>query len=450
MKRSKKQTGLALLAAAVLLLICGLGLVHFHLISKVHQSLCRHLNWENGACTACGLTCEHDAWENGRCAVCGLPCEHRWENGCCTVCGSACVHEWENAQCQTCGLRCDHPIYDHGVCTVCGTACSHDFREGICVICGEVCGHANHDPITQQCTFCGLKIPHSFIHGKCACGAVPVFYDNLLPSEFYQECEHPGTVQKQTYIQKLHYQGDEEVTKNLNVYLPYGYTGQEKYNVLVLIHGGGDDEDSWLTKEYDFGFPLIMKNIYDNMIEQKLCRPLIIVCPTTYNGPYYSNDGGIEQMAAELRETILPYVAEHYSTYAESGSLTDLQAAREHFGIGGMSNGALYALNSGMQMDLDLFSNFICFSGNSQPYAVAEAINSETWKDLPISFFYAGAGYYDGQWQNTFYGFQIIVDQTDRLTEGENAFYRDIDGGHDFGVWNVNIFNALQMAFPEE
>ena len=93
MKRSKKQTGLALLAAAVLLLICGLGLVHFHLISKVHQSLCRHLNWENGACTACGLTCEHDAWENGRCAVCGLPCEHRWENGCCTVCGSACVHE---------------------------------------------------------------------------------------------------------------------------------------------------------------------------------------------------------------------------------------------------------------------------------------------------------------------------------------------------------------------
>ena len=450
MKRSKIQTGIALLAAAVLLLICGFGMVHFHLISKVHQSLCRHLNWENGACTACGLTCEHDAWENGRCAVCGLPCEHRWENGCCTVCGSACVHEWENAKCQTCGLRCDHPIYDHGVCTVCGTACSHDFREGICVICGEVCGHANHDPITQQCTFCGLKIPHSFIHGKCVCGAVPVFYDGLLPSEFYQECEHPGTVQKQTYIQKLHYQGDEEVTKNLNVYLPYGYTGQEKYNVLVLIHGGGDDEDSWLTKEYDFGFPLIMKNIYDNMIEQKLCRPLIIVCPTTYNGPYYSNDGGIEQMAAELRETILPYVAEHYSTYAESGSLSDLQAARVHFGIGGMSNGALYALNSGMQMDLDLFSNFICFSGNSQPYAVAEAINSETWKDLPISFFYAGAGYYDGQWQNTFYGFQIIVDQTDRLTEGENAFYRDIDGGHDFGVWNVNIFNALQMAFPEE
>ena len=450
MKRSKKQTSIALLTVAVLLLICGFGLAHFHLISRVHQSLCRHQNWENGVCTACGLACEHDAWENGRCAACGLPCEHRWENGRCTVCGSACVHEWENAKCQTCGLRCDHPIYNHGVCTVCGTACSHDFREGICVICGEVCGHANHDPITQQCTFCGLKIPHSFIHGKCACGAVPVFYDNLLPSEFYQECEHPGTVQKQTYIQKLHYQGDEEVTKNLNVYLPYGYTGQEKYNVLVLIHGGGDDEDSWLTKEYDFGFPLIMKNIYDNMIEQKLCRPLIIVCPTTYNGPYYSNDGGLEQMAAELRETILPYVAEHYSTYAESGSLTDLQAAREHFGIGGMSNGALYALNSGMQMDLDLFSNFICFSGNSQPYAVAEAINSETWKDLPISFFYAGAGYYDGQWQNTFYGFQIIVDQTDRLTEGENAFYRDIDGGHDFGVWNVNIFNALQMAFPEE
>jgi hypothetical protein len=50
---------------------------------------------------------------------------------------------------------------------------------------------------------------------------------------------------------------------------------------------------------------------------------------------------------------------------------------------------------------------------------------------------------------NTYYGFQIIVENTARLTEGENAFYRDVNGGHDFSVWNVNIFNALQMAFPK-
>ncbi len=192
-----------------------------------------------------------------------------------------------------------------------------------------------------------------------------------------------------------------------------------------------------------------MKNIYDNMIDQKLCKPMIIVCPTTYNGPYYSNEGGTEHMARELRETILPFVADHFSTYAASGTIADLQEAREHFGIGGMSNGALYALNSGMQRDFDLFSNYICFSGNSEPYAVAEAINSESWKNLPISYFFAGAGYYDSQWQNTYYGFQIIVDQVDRLSEGKNAFYRDVNGGHDFSVWSVNIFNALQMAFPE-
>ena len=289
-RRSKRKAVLVLLTVVALLLAGCFCVVHFRLIPRVHQRLCRHQTWESGICAFCGLACGHEAWEDGHCAICGLPCEHVWENALCLICGQ----------------HCEHPVYENGVCTVCGTACSHDFREGVCAICREVCPHAGHDPLTQRCTVCGLKLPHSFFHGKCACGAEPVFYDSLLPTEFYQDCAHPGTVQKQTYIQKLHYQGDEEVTKNLNVYLPYGYSEQEKYNVLVLIHGGGDDENSWLTKEYDFGFPLIMKNIYDNMIEQKLCRPLIIVCPTTYNGPYYSNDGGIEQMAAELRETILP------------------------------------------------------------------------------------------------------------------------------------------------
>ena len=444
----KRKTGLILGILSLLLVICCLGAVRFHWFTRARQRLCRHEAWTNGVCVSCGLACGHETWQDGRCAVCALPCPHAWENAVCSICGQ----------------RCGHPAYEHGVCTVCGAVCMHDFRDGICMICSEKCAHSwedgvcavcglrcshdRHDPETRACINCGLITPHRFVAGKCACGAEPVFYDSYLPSEFYEDCAHPGTVEKRTYTQKLHYQGDEEVTKNLNVYLPYGYSEEQRYNVLVLIHGGGDDEDSWITKVYDFGFPLVMKNIYDNMIEQGLCAPLIIVCPTTYNGPNYTNDGGIEQMAAELRETVLPFIAEHYSTYAQSGELSALQAARAHFGIGGMSNGSLYALNSGMQTDFDLFSNFICFSGNSQPYAVAEAINAEAWKDLPVSYFYSGAGSYDPQWQNTYYGFRIMVDNSDKLTEGENAFYRDIDGGHNFGVWNVNMFNALQMAFP--
>ncbi len=447
--RRKSSPIIAFLIGMALGLVCGFGIARFHLIENVYQRFCSHETWENGICVSRGLVCPHETWTDGRCAVCR----------------QACAHEWEDAVCRICGLHCDHPAYDGGVCTCCGSTCGHSFRDGVCMICGEkcehqweegacvrcgtVCSHDRHDSDTRSCTECGLKVAHNFVNGRCACGAEPVFYDGILPSEFYEECEHPGTVEKLTYTQKLSGQGGETVTKNLNVYLPYGYSEQQKYNVLILIHGGGDNEDSWITRVYDFGFPLVMKNIYDNMIDQRLCKPLIIVCPTTYNGPYGANDSGIEPMAAELRETILPYVAEHYSTYAASGGLSDLRAAREHFGIGGMSNGALYALNSGMQLNLDLFSNFICFSGNSQPYAVAEAINSEEWKSLPIPYFYAGAGTYDGQWQNTYYGFQILVEQTDRLIEGENAFYRDIEGGHNFGVWNVNMFNALQMLFPE-
>ena len=435
--------------AAVLLLACCAGIWFLHPITRIRQSLCAHETFEDGICTSCGLICTHEAWKDGHCAECGIACRHEWQNAKCTVCGQICEHpQYESGFCTTCGHACEHSFVE-GFCIYCDEACIHDWNNGKCRICGLQCLHEHHDRNTLKCVECGLEVPHRYISGKCECGAEPVFYDSFLPDEYYVECKHPGTVEKLTYMQKLHYQGDEEVSKNINIYLPYGYSEDRKYNVLVLIHGGWDNEDSWITKVYDYGFPLIMKNIYDNMIEQKLCEPLIIVCPTTYNGPLFSNESGVEHMAIELRETILPYIADHYSTYAASGAVSDLQAAREHFGIGGMSNGSLYALNSGMQRDLDLFSNFICFSGNSEPYAIVEAINSDECKDLPISYFYAGAGYYDDQWQNTYYGFQIIVENTARLTEGENAFYRDVNGGHDFSVWNVNIFNALQMAFPK-
>ena len=443
----KRRTTVILSAGISVLILCVIAVL-LKLLPGIRQSLCHHDTWENGTCVSCGLACRHESWLAGKCEICGQLCDHCWENGNCSICGQSCAHaDYKDGICVICGYVCAHDYCD-GRCFYCSAECVHKWENGACLICGIRCGHDSHDSVTRKCTVCGLETPHHYRNGRCKCGAEPFFEDGLLSPEFYEESEHPGTVEKLEYIQKLYYQGGTEVSKKINIYLPYGYTEENQYNVLVLIHGGWDNEDSWISKEYDFGYPLVMKNIYDRMIEQKLCDPLIIVCPTTYNGPDCTNDSGTEHMAIELRETILPYIAEHYSTYAASGKITDLQAAREHFGIGGMSNGALYALNSGMRMNLDLFSNFICFSGNSEPYSVVEAINSAEWKNLPISLFFAGAGFYDSQWQNTYYGFQIIVENTERLTEGENAFYKDIAGGHDFAVWHVNMFNALQIAFP--
>ena len=46
--------------------------------------------------------------------------------------------------------------------------------------------------------------------------------------------------------------------------------------------------------------------------------------------------------------------------------------------------------------------------------------------------------------------FYTLVNYTERLTEGENAFLHETEGGHTWNVWSTEIFNALQLAFLPE
>ena len=59
----------------------------------------------------------------------------------------------------------------------------------------------------------------------------------------------------------------------MTVYTPPNYfTGKSKYPVLYLLHGGGGDEDAWIT----MGRANI---ILDNLIAQGKCKPMIVVMP---------------------------------------------------------------------------------------------------------------------------------------------------------------------------
>lgn len=70
-----------------------------------------------------------------------------------------------------------------------------------------------------------------------------------------------------------------------------------------------------------------------------------------------------EQFVRELREDILPFIVQNYSTYAADGSAEAISAARDHFAYAGLSMGSIYAYNSVMPLCLDLFAWFGCFSG---------------------------------------------------------------------------------------
>ena len=292
---------------------------------------------------------------------------------------------------------------------------------------------------------------HSFVRGVCSvCGAKPEFLTGWLPDEFYEEAEHGGTVTAVEYDTKA-FAAYDELTyhKRMNVYLPYGYDESRPYNVLVLIHGQGDSEDDWLVETHESGgHAMCGRVILDNIFEKGLAEPCIVVTPVTETKFVQGLTAGIVQMQDELRKTILPYIVEHYSTYAKDGSEAGLQAARSHFGLGGLSNGALFTSEGGMRHDFDLFGSYCAFSGNGEPWKTVAAIQEEQFARLPVDCLFTGAGSLNDWQQNyTQIGFEYFVEKDARFVEGENAWRVDVDGGHEWKVWFTGLYNAMQVMF---
>src|SRR3954468_20544437 len=100
-------------------------------------------------------------------------------------------------------------------------------------------------------------------------------YDNLLmisgrESEWWDFKDVPhGTIQAVWYPSPTL----KQASRRMMVYTPPGYeTGTTKYPVLYLLHGGGGDEEAWLT----MGRANI---IMDNLIAAGKAKPMIVVMP---------------------------------------------------------------------------------------------------------------------------------------------------------------------------
>ncbi|WP_010250451.1 endo-1,4-beta-xylanase [Acetivibrio cellulolyticus] len=150
-----------------------------------------------------------------------------------------------------------------------------------------------------------------------------------LPSEYKVTSSKQGTIEKLSYTW-----GSD--TKNFYVYLPNGYNQSDtskKYNVVYLMHGGGEDETLL------FGGPgqnKELKVIIDNMIAKGDIEPAIFVTPSFYKG---NND--VATFHEELSKTIIPLVETKYNTYLKSKSTEDMKASRDHRAFGGFSMGSV-------------------------------------------------------------------------------------------------------------
>lgn len=199
-------------------------------------------------------------------------------------------------------------------------------------------------------------------------GTVPDELD-YIPDGYENPATQQGTLNKLTYDtwESFSYeQKSNKITKEAWVYLPYGYTDEEEYNVFYLSHGGWSNETTLMGTDDN---PKLFKNVIDNAIQDGNIKPLIIVLPT-YNNTS-ENDSSDYSLAIqltnqfhnELVNDLIPAVESKYSTYAKDTTPQGLKESRDHRGFGGFSMGSVNTWNT-FRYCLDYFRYFMPMSGS--------------------------------------------------------------------------------------
>lgn len=297
-----------------------------------------------------------------------------------------------------------------------------------------------------------------FLTASCSSNDTAEIEHWEVPSKYREERENEkGEVvlcsyTTEDYVEKS---GQTE-TKDVNVYLPYNYDENKRYDILYLLHGTDKQSvnhiNTWL---YSIG----MKNILDNMIYYGDIDPLIVVTPTFYCYGLYGDDDmrnvtdvtpvktkSTENFGYELRYDLIPTIEGKFSTYASSTSESDLIASRDHRAMAGLSNGCRITYRGGMEMNLDYLSYFGCFSSSVPSDELLESLHSEKNENYKINYMFNADGIYDFAYNSHKKMYDELL--KDDLFNAKNSEYVEIAFGyHSSRSWRVGLYNALQRFF---
>lgn len=288
----------------------------------------------------------------------------------------------------------------------------------------------------------------------------PEAVDGVLDLSLFEPAEEQGRIVEASYEAEDHvYRSGETVHKRMLVYLPYGYSEDKEYDVLVLLHLKGLDENFWLG---EMGYPVDFQNyptvrvqdLLDNLIQRGLCRPMIVVSPCIYfNADAQAGYWGsqvYDQFAAEFRQELLPAVADQFATYARGGDEESLRAARQHFGVLGASHGAYQAELSVLSPNLDLVSWYAMVGGGS----VTRDYLGPMWslnglEDYPVDLLYLMEGDSDDP-ATIAASYEGLAAWPERFTKEENLRFTMLQGAfHNERSWLGALYNAACFFFRD-
>ncbi len=220
------------------------------------------------------------------------------------------------------------------------------------------------------------------------------------------------------------------------IYTPPGYdvNSNEKYPVLYLLHGGGEDERGWATQgKTDI--------ILDNLIAEKKAKPMIIVM---MDGNFGSGGiGGFGEQSLrmfenELKQVLIPFIEKNYRVLTDGNNRA----------LAGLSMGGLQTLYAGVK-NTDMFAYLGVFSSGwwanqpalSNPQYEFMKNNATLINKNLKNFWIAMGGKEDIAHNNC----KIMMEKFDEL--GIKYNYSEYPGGHTWPVWRNNIFNFAQLLF---
>lgn len=220
------------------------------------------------------------------------------------------------------------------------------------------------------------------------------------------------------------------------LYTPPGYDQNinEKYPVLYILHGGGEDQRGWAQQgKTDL--------ILDNLIAEKKAVPMIVVM-VDGNIPLQAfGEDGLLMFETELKESVIPFVEKNYRVKSDANSRA----------LAGLSMGGLQTLYAGLR-NTNWFAYLGVFSSgwimpmqkdlaDRQYEFIAKNKNNIT-TNLKLLWLGMG-GKEDIAWQNC----QLMLKKFDEI--GLKYIYSEYPGGHTWPVWRNNLYNFAQLIFKE-
>ncbi|ADB37306.1 esterase [Spirosoma linguale] len=223
------------------------------------------------------------------------------------------------------------------------------------------------------------------------------------------------------------------ITRRMHVYTPPGYEkSTAKLPVLYLLHGGGDNDASWMTVgRANF--------ILDNLLAEGKMKPMLVVMPAGHTPtPGIHMGAGPEQdpFCIDFLGSVMPFIEKQYR----------VSTRREDRAIAGLSMGGIQVLNIALWHP-EKFNYVIPLSTGYFPPVIKELEEKyqAVLKNQEINrinlLWIAMGGPADIAYQNN-KNMMALFDKNQIKYQ-----YVEVPGGHSFLAWRNNLHTFAPLLF---